>query len=88
MSSLRDVNLVLGYTSIPERPPGVEQIVVSALGSLKRLRGCRIGAVLRTAQTAASASHSREWPLEFSFGIRYERGWLSAENLLNGRCKE
>ena len=96
MSSTRIVDLVPGYTTIPERPPDVEQLVVSPLGSLTRLRACRIGAVLMNAQTAANASHGREWPLGFSFGIRYERGWLSAENQLNAgileprhrRCKE
>ena len=68
------VDMVLRYTGIPEPPPDVEKIFVSPLGSLTRLRACRIGAVLRDAQTATSASHSREWPLGFSFGMRYEYG--------------
>ena len=95
MSSARIVDLVPGYTSLPEQPPDVEQLV-SPLGSLTRLRACRIEAVLRNAQTAANASHGREWPLGFPFGMRYKRGYLSAENQLNAgilkpshrRCKK
>lgn len=81
------MDLVPDYANVPGTASGLlelprnldDDLLTSSSCSLTRIWVCGIGAALRNVQTAANARHYRGWPLGFSFGIRYERGWFSAE---------